>query len=561
MTKPKEDFTSRGFLVAATALTLLIAVSFIPPINAGGVKLRRASIVADVVNHAEQTSESQEPQPEIDVKEFEVDLQQVAEQVAQTTATASPTGTATSASWEGIFEEQPSGGSVDISDEMEQHTPAPPHRLPEVDFSNILPSDSMLTAIEYFGAENCGMDKLYDKLLAGKSVRIAFMGDSFVEGDILTADLRELLQDTFAGGGAGFAPVASPFTAYRQTIKTTAKGWTPYNIMQRKTTPEPLNGDYFVSGWVAQGSDGASTRWDMTQRRRHLDECRRARLLFISREDADIAVTINDGEERIFSFKGDDVVRQIVIEGEHIASLEMRIVSGGDGFTGYGAEFEDLQGVTVDNLSVRSNNGQAMFWSNAAVNAQINTMRQYDLVVLQYGLNIMQAERKDYSLYAQQVEKMIRYVESCFPEAAVLVMAVSDRSQRGEKGIQPMTVATNLAEWQRTAAQNCKVAFWNTYEAMQLLGGMKAFVANGWAGKDYTHINYAGGKQIATALYYALLHGAQEYTVSALQRVQPAKPVLTKELHIASPALNLQQPPKAEVTMVATLRDTTSKTM
>ena len=561
MTKPQEDFTSRGFLVAATALTLLIAVSFIPPINAGGVKLRRASIVADVVNHAEQTSESEEPQPEIDVKEFEVDLRQVAEQVAQTTATASPTGTATSASWEGIFEEQPSGGSVDISDEMEQHTPAPPHRLPEVDFSNILPSDSMLTAIEYFGAENCGMDKLYDKLLAGKSVRIAFMGDSFVEGDILTADLRELLQDTFAGGGAGFAPVASPFTAYRQTIKTTAKGWTPYNIMQRKTTPEPLNGDYFVSGWVAQGSDGASTRWDMTQRRRHLDECRRARLLFISREDADIAVTINDGEERIFSFKGDDVVRQIVIEGEHIASLEMRIVSGGDGFTGYGAEFEDLQGVTVDNLSVRSNNGQAMFWSNAAVNAQINTMRQYDLVVLQYGLNIMQAERKDYSLYAQQVEKMIRYVESCFPEAAVLVMAVSDRSQRGEKGIQPMTVATNLAEWQRTAAQNCKVAFWNTYEAMQLLGGMKAFVANGWAGKDYTHINYAGGKQIATALYYALLHGAQEYTVSALQRVQPAKPVLTKELHIASPALNLQQPPKAEVTMVATLRDTTSKTM
>ena len=561
MTKPKEDFISRGFLVAATALTILIAVSFIPPINAGGVKLRRASIVADVINHTEQTVDNQEPQPEIDVKEFEVDLQQVAEQVAQTTATASPTGTATSASWEGIFEEQPSGGSVDSSVEMEQHTPTSPHRLPEVDFSGILPEDSMLTNIEYFGAENRGMDKFYDKLLAGKGVRIAFMGDSFVEGDILTADLRELLQDTFAGGGAGFAPVASPFTAYRQTIKTTARGWTPYNIMQRKTTPEPLRGDYFVSGWVAQGSDGASTRWDMTQSRRHLDECRRARLLFISREDADIAVTINDGEERIFSFKGNDIVRQIVIEGERIASLEMRILSGGDGFTGYGAEFEDLQGVTVDNLSVRSNNGQAMFWSNPAVNAQINTMRQYDLVVLQYGLNIMQAERKDYSLYAQQVEKMIHFVQSCFPEAAVLVMAVSDRSQRGEKGIQPMTVATNLAEWQRHAAEKCKVAFWNTYEAMQLLGGMKSFVANGWAGKDYTHINYAGGKQIATSLYYALLHGAQEYTVSALKRVQPAQPVLSKELQIAAPAMNLQQPSKVEVTMVATLRDTTSNIM
>lgn len=558
MTKPKEDFTSRGFLVAAATLTILIAVSFIPPLTAGGIKLRRASIVADVINHKEQTSENQEPQPEIDVKEFEVDLAQVAEQVAKTTATASPTGEATSASWEGIFDEQPSGGEVATSPEMEQYTPTPPHRLPEVDFSNIIPADSLLTPIEYFGAENQGMEKLYDKLLSGKSIRIAFMGDSFVEGDILTADLRELLQDTFTGGGTGFAPMASPFTAYRQTIKTTAKGWTPYNIMQRKTTPEPLNGDFFVSGWVAQGSDGASTRWEMTSRRRHLEECRRARLLFISREDSDIAVKINDGEERTFSFKGDDVVRQIVIEGEQIASLEMRIISGGASFTGYGAEFEDLQGVTVDNLSIRSNNGQAMFWSNAAVNAQINTMRSYDLVILQYGLNIMQAERKDYSLYAQQVEKMIRYVESCFPTAAVMVMAVSDRSQRNEKGFQPMSVAVNLAEWQRTAAQNCNAAFWNTYEAMQQLGGMKSFVANGWAGKDYTHINYAGGKQIATALYYALLDGAQQYSVAALKRVKPAKPVLKTELQIAAPAPDFSKIPKADISTVAIKRDTTS---
>ena len=561
MTKPKEDFTSRGFLVAAATLTILIAVSFVPPLTAGGIKLRRASIVADIINHKEQTVENQEPQPEIDIREFEVDLAQVAEQVAETTATASPTGEATSASWEGIFDEQPSGGEVVASPEMEQHSPTPPHRLPEVDFSNIIPADSLLTPIEYFGAENQGMEELYDKLLTGKSVRIAFMGDSFVEGDILTADLRELLQDTFKGGGAGFAPMASPFTAYRQTIKTTAKGWTPYNIMQRKTTPGPLNGDFFVSGWVAQGSDGASTRWEMTSRRRHLEECRRARLLFISREDSDLAVRINDGEERTFSFKGDDVVRQIVIEGEQIASLEMRIISGGAGFTGYGAEFEDLQGVTVDNLSVRSNNGQAMFWSNAAVNAQINTMRSYDLVILQYGLNIMQAERKDYSLYAQQVEKMIRYVESCFPTAAVMVMAVSDRSQRNEKGFQPMSVAVNLAEWQRAAAQNCNAAVWNTYEAMQQLGGMKSFVANGWAGKDYTHINYAGGRQIATALYYALLDGAQQYSVAALKRVKPAKPVLNAELQIAAPKPDFSKRPKAEISTVASQRDTTSTSM
>lgn len=537
MTKPSDDYTSRGLLVAVTTLALLIAVSFIPPINAGGVKLRRASIVSDVVNHHEKEHTEQELQPEIDVKEFEVDLESVAEQVAKTTATASPTGEATSASWEGIFDEQPTGGD----------TPSRAAPKLDMDLETLLPDSSLLTPVEVFGGEGNDMEQLYEKILSEKPIRIAFMGDSFVEADILTADLRELLQDTFKGGGTGFAPMASPFTAYRQTVKTTAKGWTPYNIMQRKSTPSPLNGDYFVSGWVAQGSDGASTRWEMTSRRRHLTECRRARVLFISRDDSEIAIRVNDGEQRTFSFTGSDVVRQIVIEQENIASLEMTVLAGGNGITGYGADFEDVKGVTVDNFSIRSNNGQAMFWTNPAVNAQINSMRGYDLVILQYGLNIMQSERKDYSLYAQQVEKMIRFVKNCFPKAAVIVMGVSDRSERDEEGFKPMKVAENLSEWQRKAAMECNAAFWHTYRSMQQRGGMKGFVANGWAGKDYTHINYAGGREIATGLYHGLLYSLQQYMLTARQRMVPAEPVLDKELEILPPELNLTDELPAEL--------------
>ena len=59
-----------------------------------------------------------------------------------------------------------------------------------------------------------------------RPVRIAFLGDSFVEGDILTADLRERLQSAYSGGGAEFAPMASPLTAFRRTVKTQSKGWT-----------------------------------------------------------------------------------------------------------------------------------------------------------------------------------------------------------------------------------------------------------------------------------------------------------------------------------------------
>ena len=45
---------------------------------------------------------------------------------------------------------------------------------------------------------------------------------------------------------------------------------------------------------------------------------------------------------------------------------------------------------------------------------------------------------------------------------------------------------------------------------MRALGGMEQFVKNGWAGKDYTHINYAGGRRVAWALFDAINAGASE---------------------------------------------------
>ena len=537
MAKNPNDYTSRGWQVACTSLLLLAIISFIPPITVGGVKLRRASILSDVIDHSdsqEQHSTELVELPEIDVKEFEVDLIEVAQKVAETTASASPLGEATSASWEGIFDEQPSGG--DLADGNEQ-MPAL-EDIPLADYSDILPADELIVPIEefYSGSGNSPMSELYEKLLAGKSsVRVAFMGDSFVEGDILTADLRELMQDSFHGLGVGYAPVASPFTGFRQTIKTQSKGWTPYNIMQLKNVPSPYSDDFFISGWVAQASEGASTRWEMTERRRHLQECRRVRLLFISRQESVVSITLNDGEERTFSFDADNVVRQIVIEEPSIHSLEMKVMKGAAGFTAIGAEFDDTQGISIDNFSIRSNNGQAMFRSSPSVNAQINNMRPYDLVILQYGLNIMQAERTNYSLYAEQVEKMIGYVRSCFPGAAVLVMGVSDRSQKNESGIAPMRSAVNLTEWQRTAAEKCGAAFWNTYEAMQRKGGMTEFVNKNWAGKDYTHINYAGGREIARELYYAFLQGAQNYSRAWRERVERQQPIISEPIEGIEP--------------------------
>ena len=304
--------------------------------------------------------------------------------------------------------------------------------------------------------------------------------------------------------------MASPLTGFRRSIKTQSKGWDSYNIMQRRNTPAAISDYYYISGWLCQPSDGASVRWEGSSDRACLDSCRTARILFVSRDDSRIEVTVNDRDNRTFDIEGSPAVRQIVVHDD-IRSLSFKVLSGAAGAIGYGAIFESAPGVVVDNYSIRSNNGQAMFWTSPTVNAQINEMLGYDLVILQYGLNILEPGIRSFAKYGEQIEKMIAYIRQCFPTAAVLVMSVSDRSVKSDSGFVPMDSAPYMAAAQRQAAQNSGAAFWRAYDAMQSLGGMAQFVANGWAGKDYTHINFAGGRRVAWALYDAINRGAEQH--------------------------------------------------
>ena len=504
MNTPEKDYSHRGWIAALALIAVLGAVSFIPPQSLGGVKLRRANILSDVLRFDDKEA-ADETLPELD-DEFSGDFHRFAGQLDAGEAPL-PADTL-SAAPQLAFEWTPADSE-------------PPTEPPTGDTARLL---TTLTPIEDFDTLADGPLYRFCARLADPArrtpVRIAVLGDSFIEGDILTADLRERLQSAYSGGGAGFAPMASPLTAFRRTVKTQSKGWTTYNIMQRKAAPARLRENFYVSGWVSQPAAGASTRWESTDYRKRLDSCTTARVFFLSPRDSRVEVTLNDAQRREFDIAGDDAVRQIAVSAPRVRSLAFKVLSGAEDFVGYGAVFEG-RGVVVDNYSVRSNNGQAMFWTNPSVNAQINAMLGYDLVVLQYGLNIMQPGVKNYTNYAGQIEKMIAYVRQCFPGAAVLVLGVSARSVKTDAGFEPMDAIPHMLDCQRRAARNTGAAFWPTCDAMRALGGMEQFVKNGWAGKDYTHINYAGGRQVAYALVDAL-----DARVAAIlrQRQQAALP-------------------------------------
>ena len=516
---PEQDRTRTSRFAAAALIVVLAAVSFIPPQTICGIELRRANILADLMVFDEaETEESEVAEPALfDEEEFRIDLTEVAERIAADTL---PQPAQITFEWN--TREACDTVALAADTLPQQPYAADPQPRPVDSTALRRRTDTTrlhaaLVPIEDFDTTGTSRFTAFcEALLDGaRPVRIAFLGDSFVEGDILTADLRELLQIRYGGGGTGFAPMASPLTGFRRTVNTQSRGWTAYNIMQYKSVPQSLRDRFYLSGWVCQPADGASTRWACTDARMRLDSCNTARILFVSRAQSRAEVVLNDGARRTFDIEGDPAVRQIVVRDDSIRSLTFRILSGAADVVGYGAIFEN-GGVSVDNYSIRSNNGQAMFRTDPSVNAQIDALLSYDLVVLQYGLNIMQSGVKGYGGYGAQIEKMIAYVRECFPGAAVLVMGVSDRSVKTDGGFEPMDAIPYMTDCQRRAAQHAGAAFWPTAEAMRTLGGMERFVRNGWAGKDFTHINYAGGRRVAELLFDAInartvaLHAARE---------------------------------------------------
>lgn len=500
-----RDYSPRlGWFTFAVAIAV-VALGVVPQFELFGMRIESVDILSEL-----RESDGEVVEYEADIERLEQEL--AAMSMPDTLPVVDSLPQLPPVRYEWIVEE--------LSDTTVVLVPSLLNMLPHRPSSAALRhfADECSVAIEDFDTvELSRFDKFIEKLATGEKVRIAFMGDSFVEGDILTSDLREQLQSVFGGRGVGFVACDIPFATVRRTIKRTSSGWSAYSVMKPKSAPADVADKFFVSGYVAKGGAGATTRWTVTDAFEHLDSAKRARVLLYSRDTSSVRITLNDTIINDIEVAGYDHMREIYVEAPKIDNISIGVLQGS--VLCYGVSLEDDGGVVLDNFSVRSNNGHAIFGTGAAINREIDEVLGYDLVVLQYGLNIMQRGQRAYTGYCKQLCDMIAYAERCFPDAAILVLGVSDRWVKGDEGgYVPIGSVDALTSYQRAAADSTNVAFWNTSKAMAALGGMPAFVSKGWAAKDYTHINFMGGKQIAKQLAYAIIAPVCE-RVETLERL------------------------------------------
>lgn len=375
-----------------------------------------------------------------------------------------------------------------------------------------------MTCIEdYSDSTLRGMTPFYqalDELVSHRRhVRIAYLGDSFIEADILTADLREMLQRHYGGCGVGFVPVTSAINEFRPTVRHDFKGWESHSATDSigfNRSLQGLSGQYFFP------SDGAYVELrGQDDYASLLDTCRRASVFFRVRSGGRLTLSarINRGEDITRTFLPSDSLQQMVVEGA-IGSVRWTVEQA-DSAIFYGVAMDDNKGgITLDNFSLRGTTGLSLRRIPMGALRQFNALRPYDLIVLQYGLNVAHEEVNNYAYYATGMRPVLDSLKQAFPQAGILVVGVGDRDYKDEEGIlRTMPCIKSLLRYQQRLAADNAVAFWNLYEAMGGEASMAKLVEADppQANLDYTHINFRGGHYIAGLLYDVLVYGKQQY--------------------------------------------------
>lgn len=357
--------------------------------------------------------------------------------------------------------------------------------------------------IEDYHPTRLGLKHFYDALAAGTSkgrpTRIAVLGDSFIEGDIMTDALREYLQRQWGGRGIGWMPITSETAGFRRSIKHRFAHWQDLSLLGKRKRGIPFTGHIYQphqGAWVCYETPTASTALGG------------ASILYKAGAPTPVEIKLGEGDfaQMLLPASTPGAISALGVETLGQGRMECRFPEGQrDSLVLYGCVLEDAEGVVVDNLSLRGNSGVLLLSVEDDTARAFAQVRPYDLIILQYGLNVASQEQQSYLSYARQMQRLILRLRGLYPEASIMLMGVSDRSQRSASGWERMAGVSRLHSAQRQLARSLGITFWSTLEAMEHLGGMARMVELGWAAKDYTHITHRGGRKIAEQLRDALL--------------------------------------------------------
>lgn len=374
---------------------------------------------------------------------------------------------------------------VDIFNEIES---------PKEPVDNV--ADDGTIILEDYSPDNSGLRHFRNALAHANNrpVRIAVIGDSYIEGDIFTMDVREMLQKRFGGAGVGYMPASSELVGFRSSVIQKCNGWEKHEIRRNsREDMKTIQGEYFTS------KGNASSSFKGVSNPTQLDTWNNTMVLAVAPNGGSLTLTIDEASETL-ELEADDRIQSLTVPG-NTTSAQLTATTGVEIA---GVYLNNISGIAVDNMSLRGNSGQTHRKLSVERAAQMRPYADYDLIVVEYGINALSSQQSNYEAYKKLMIQTILRLRQCYPNADIVMMGIGDRGQKSGSVVKSVPTSANMVTAQRDAARHTGILFWDTRQAM---GGADAVVEwreKGLINPDYIHLNRKGGKALAELFVKAL---------------------------------------------------------
>lgn len=390
-------------------------------------------------------------------------------------------------------------------DSTATHTPSPAPGEGIVDF-NLYQQGHRITRFRRDSLQPAlpSFVKALHELKRGKKrkIRVAYFGDSMIEGDLMTQTIREMLQKRFGGRGVGFVPVTSIVAQFRQTARATySNGWDDESFKTRSG-----GGRLYLSGHLFRGDNEWVEIYDQTTGD---SSTVIEKSLLCGQATHNIGLLVNG---QPLSVSAPDLLNRVVLARDGNPGIRVQVSQSR--LPVYGISFESPSGIIVDNFSFRGITGVELARIDSSFLRAIEEENPYDLIVFQYGVNLLfRPKDRDFSWYGRALRPVLQKFRNCFPETEIVIVSTADRAFRYNGEYRSALGIDSLIKVQAQLAFETGSHFYNQYETM---GGPNSIVD--WASRqpslanrDYVHPNHRGAELLGRFFVEAIIREYDKY--------------------------------------------------
>jgi len=356
-----------------------------------------------------------------------------------------------------------------------------------------------------------GLSPFYQKLFdlkAGRTrrVNIVQIGDSHIQPDLISREIRTGLQDFFGDAGRG---LVFPYQVARTNgpldiSSSTSTRWSYNKISQLRAKSAIGLAGFSLSKLNGAGNIKLSLKSDINAREQSFDYIR----LFVGKG----AWNVNTLGKDLGSYTIDQSASEILLK-QPATGFNLHSLASNSNFFGASLEKRNTSGVLFHTIGVNGAmyeqyNKEPLFWEQLpALNA--------DLYILSMGTNEAFNNGMTEELYIHHVSGMIAKLQTISPNAAILITTTAESFKNGRTN--PMIERLNLAL--KFYSNKMGIPVWDLFEITGGSGSSMAWLKNNLLQADKIHYQQKAYSMQGALLFDAIAQGYNEFVGSKQQQM------------------------------------------